>query len=82
MTLVNHYSFVFAVGFLIFWLTIVLIRKGFNRKTVLLLGILITGVIVTWYLVRPTQNIDVNPDQSANLIGNGIPVLLEYQSPY
>jgi RsiW-degrading membrane proteinase PrsW (M82 family) len=82
MALVNHYSFILAAGFLIFLVAFALIRKGFNRKKILILGILVTGLIVIWFLVRPTQNVNGNPNQSLTLIGNGTPVLLEYQSPY
>ena len=82
MALVNHYSFVLAAGLLIFLVAIVLIRKGFSRIKILLQGFLVTGLIVTWFLVRPTQQVNLSQDQSLDLIGDGTPVLLEYQSPY
>jgi hypothetical protein len=82
MSLVNHYSFVFAAGFLIFVLAIVLFRKGINRTKILILGIVLAGLVVTWFLVRPTEDVNVSQDLSLKLIGNGTPVLLEFQSPY
>jgi len=82
MSLINYYSFVFAVCLFILLLAIGIFRKGINLKKIVGLGLVFAGLIVIWFLIRPTQNVNVNQDQSLKLIGNGTPVLLEFQSPY
>ena len=82
MSLFNYYSLVFAVGLFIILLAIGIFRKGTNRKNIIGLGLVFAGLIVIWFLIKPTQNVNVNQDQSLKLIGNGTPVLLEFQSPY
>jgi hypothetical protein len=82
MSLVNYYSFVFVVSLFIFLLAIGVFRKGIKLTKILILGFIFAGLIVIWFLIKPTQNVNVNQDQSLKLIGNGTPVLLEFQSPY
>jgi hypothetical protein len=82
MSLVNHYSFVFAACLFIILLAIGVFRKGINLTKIVVLGLVFAGLIVIWFLIKPTQNVNVNQDQSLKLIGNGTPVLLEFQSPY
>jgi hypothetical protein len=82
MAFVNYYSFVFTVCLFIILLSIGVFRKGINLTKIIVLGLVSAGLIVIWFLIKPTQNVNVNQDQSLNLIGNGTPVLLEFQSPY
>ena len=82
MPLINYYSFVFAVCLMIILMAIVVFRKGISLKKIIGLGLVFAGMIVIWFLIKPTQNVNVNQDQSMKLIGNGTPVLLEFQSPY
>ncbi len=82
MALVNYYSFVFAICLFIILLSIGVLRKGINLTKIIVLGLVFAGLIVIWFLIKPIQNVNVNQDHSLNLIGNGTPVLLEFQSPY
>jgi hypothetical protein len=82
MSLINYYSFVFAFCLVIILMTIVVFRKGISLKKIIGLGLVFAGLIVIWFVIKPTQNVNVNQDQSLQLIGNGTPVLLEFQSPY
>jgi hypothetical protein len=82
MPLLNYYSFIFAVGLFSFLLAIGIFRKGINLTKIIVFGLVFAGLIVTWFLIKPTQNVNVNQDQSLKLIGSGTPVLLEFQSPY
>lgn len=82
MALVNYYSFVFAICLFIILLSIGVLRKGINLTKIIVLGLVFAGLILIWFLIKPIQNVNVNQDHSLNLIGNGTPVLLEFQSPY
>ncbi len=82
MSIINYYSFVFAFCLMIILMTIVVFRKGISLKKIIGLGLVFAGLIVIWFLIKPTQIVNVNQDQSLQLIGNGTPVLLEFQSPY
>jgi hypothetical protein len=82
MPLLNYYSFIFTVGLFSFLLAIGIFRKGINLTKIIVFGLVFAGLIVTWFLIKPTQNVNVNQDQSLKLIGSGTPVLLEFQSPY
>jgi hypothetical protein len=82
MSLINYYSFVFAVCLFIILLAISIFRKGINLKKIIGLGLVFAGLIVIWFLIKPTQNVNLPQDQSLKLIGDGTPVLLEFQSPF
>ena len=82
MSLINYYSFVFAVCLFIILMAIGILRKGINLTKIIVLGLVFAGLIVIWFLIKPTQNVNLPQDQSLKLIGDGTPVLLEFQSPY
>jgi hypothetical protein len=42
----------------------------------------VVGLIAIWFMIKPSQNLSISQDQTQTLIGSGLPVLLEFQSPY
>lgn len=56
-------------------------RKGFHLREIGLLFVLGLVLLLGWFALRPVAT-PVTADQIRAQIGNGRPVLLEFQSPY
>jgi uncharacterized membrane protein len=60
-----------------------LLRNRPRRQVYLVIGLLIAGLATAWLILRPLQTLLI--DDAAQVqaqIGQGTPVLLEFQSPY
>jgi hypothetical protein len=82
MQIVNQYSLL--LGALLFFClaAFLFLRRGFNLRALLSLGLVGLLMVAGWVLIRPTQSEDTNPTEIQAQIGAGTPVLLEFQSPY
>lgn len=59
-----------------------LLRGGLRRGRVAILLVLVIALVVVWFTIRPVQTPTEGDEELRNRIGAGIPVLLEFQSPY
>lgn len=82
MQIINQYSLI--LGALIFLLAtaFLLLRRGFNLRALISLGVIGLLMVAGWVLIRPTQSENTNPAEVEAQIGAGTPVLLEFQSPF
>ncbi len=62
---------------------LVLLTRQPKWRDFIAFGAIVTGLVVTWIVLRPRQT-PLMADAKAvqQMIGNGEPVLLEFQSPY
>lgn len=79
----NQYSAVFiAAAVLLIAIIIVLSRKPRWQDT-LALGVIVTGLAAAWIVLHPVQTpLMESAKRVQEMIGQGKPVLLEFQSPY
>lgn len=80
--LLNQYSYVVMALICLVLLFLVVWRRGFSRNRIILLGALVLLILILWLAVRPTQTRVGGVVQVASVVGKGVPVLLEFQSPY
>jgi multisubunit Na+/H+ antiporter MnhB subunit len=81
--LVNQYSALWIAGAFVLLAALILFRKKPKTSDFVALIVVIVGLVVAWFLLHPRQTPlmdDANKVQS--MIGRGVPVLLEFQSPY
>jgi len=78
--ILNQYSFLAAVVFLIGLLAVLANRAQAKQASYLVLALVVVAILVIWYFLRPTPTPDTAGIQAQ--IGGGVPVLLEFQSPY
>lgn len=80
----NQFSFLLA-GIFVIAVAGIFLRKrrgGFHRRQIWIL-LMLAGVIgLGWLAIRPKNSPSVNSQQLHAQIGQGIPVLIEFQSPY
>ena len=82
MEIINHYSMLW-IGIIILGLVaFVLLRKGFKSKDVIKLAVLAVVLLIAWLLLRPQQASTTEIAQFQAQLDQGLPVLLEMQSPY
>ena len=82
MQIINQYSlFVFGLVGLIA-VALVLMRSGKGRGRVAVLAVVALALLAGWMAVRPTATPVAAVSQVRAQIGQGLPVLLELQSPY
>jgi hypothetical protein len=83
MTIFNQYSAVWIAVFLLIIVGFVLLRRKPKWPQFTAFGILVLGLVAAWIYLHPRQSAQVlDPTQVQNSIGQGTPVLLEFQSPY
>lgn len=81
--LVNQYSFLWIAGAFVLFLALVLFREKPKASDFVALGVVILGLALAWWMLRPTQTVLMGDAKSLQaMIGQGQPVLLEFQSPY
>ncbi len=81
--LIGEYSFItIAVGFALIAGIILLANKP-KWNDYLAFGVIITGLVVVWAILRPRPTLLMDDAKEVQaMIGTGKPVLLEFQSPY
>ncbi len=83
MFIINQYSILWIVAILIALVAFLLLRNRPKRQDYLVIGLLLAGLVAGWLILRPLQTPLM--DDAARVqaqIGQGTPVLLEFQSPY
>lgn len=79
---VNQYSFALSASAAMLFLAAVLFRDGVKPGDFLALGALALGLALAYGLLRPGRGTALAAADVRAQIGNGTPVLLEFQSPY
>lgn len=82
MTVINQYSFLIFALLALGGLVIFLARKGIGRSELLTIGALVLGLAVAYLIFNPTTPAGSETQQIDRLVGQGIPVLIEFESPY
>ncbi len=79
---INQHSFSLTgvAGLLI--LAIVLLRDGPKPSDFIALGALAAGLALAFLLLNPGPSTELEAQEVRAQIGAGVPVLLEFQSPY
>ena len=81
--LVNQYSALWIAGTFVLLVALILFRHKPKVGDFVALGVVIIGLVVAWLLLHPTQTpLMDNAKAVQSMIGQGKPVLLEFQSPY
>jgi len=78
----NQHSFTLLAATSIVVLAIVLFRDGIEAGDLIALGALSVGLLVAYGFLQPGPSSLSEVEQVEAQIGNGRPVLLEFQSPY
>ena len=83
MSILNQYSFLWLAAALAIVAALIFLRKKPRWPEFLAVGIVALGLVVAWSILHPRQT--ALSEQAAGVqanIGQGTPVLLEFQSPY
>jgi hypothetical protein len=81
--LVNQYSAIWIASAFILLVAIVLFRQKPTARDFVALGVVIAGMILAWVTLHPRQTPLMDDAKMVQeMIGQGKPVLLEFQSPY
>jgi multisubunit Na+/H+ antiporter MnhB subunit len=81
--LVNQYSALWIAGAIVLLVAIILFRQKPKTRDFVALIVVIIGLVVAWSLLRPRQTPLMDDARTVqSMIGQGVPVLLEFQSPY
>jgi len=78
----NQHSFLVAAALALVVLAALLLRDGLRPADLIALGALCLGLALAFALLRPTASANAQADAVRAQIGQGQPVLLEFQSPY
>ena len=83
MQIFNQYSSVWIAAFLVAVAGFILLRRNPRWPQFLGLGMLVLGLGAAWTFLHPRQSsLGYNAAQVQASIGQGMPVLLEFQSPF
>jgi hypothetical protein len=77
----NQHSFLVAAAIALFLLAALLLRDGLQPADLLALGALCLGLALAYALLRPGGSPRTQAQDVRRQIGQGRPVLLEFQSP-
>ncbi|MEZ0395530.1 MAG: thioredoxin family protein [Anaerolineales bacterium] len=83
MSIFNQYSFLWLALAVTVIAALVFLRRKPRLPDFLAVGVVLLALLTAWLLLRPRQTI--LSDEAAEVqarIGQGTPVLLEFQSPY
>lgn len=79
----NHYSFLWIALGLTVVAGLVLLTNKPKIKDFLSFGVIVAGLLVSWLILHPHQTVLMGDAKAVQaMIGDGIPVLVEFQSPY
>jgi hypothetical protein len=79
----NQYSLVFIASALILIGVIFVFSRKLRWQETLALGVIVAGIATAWFILHPVQTPLMNDAKNVQaMIGQGKPVLLEFQSPY
>lgn len=81
--LVNQYSALWIAGAFVLLVALLLFRQKPKVSDFVAFGVVTIGLAVAWLMLHPTQTPLMEDARTVqSLIGQGKPVLLEFQSPY
>ena len=81
--LVNQYSAAWIAGAFVLLVVLILFQRKPRPGDLVALGVIVIGLVLAWVLLHPTQTPLMGDAKMAQaMIGQGKPVLLEFQSPY
>ena len=81
--ILNQYSALWMAGAFVLLVALVIFRHKPTTGELIALGVMILGLGVAWSLLRPQQTPLMDDAKAVQaMIGQGQPVLLEFQSPY
>ena len=81
--LVNQYSALWIAGTFLLLVTLILFRQKPKTRDFIALGVVTVGLLAAWIMLHPTQTPLMDDSKMVKeMIGQGKPVLLEFQSPY
>jgi len=79
----NQYSAVWLAAGLVLLVALVIFRKKPKASELVALGVVVLGLVLAWISLHPRQTpLMDNAKMVQEMIGQGTPVLLEFQSPY
>jgi hypothetical protein len=81
--IVNQYSALWMAGAFLLLVALILFRERPKTGDYIALGVVAIGLGLAWVLLHPTQTPLMEDAKSVQaMIGQGKPVLLEFQSPF
>jgi len=81
--IINQYSALWIAATFVLFVTLVLFRQKPRINDIVALGVVIMGLVLAWITLHPRQTPLMGDARKVQeMIGQGIPVLLEFQSPY
>ena len=81
--IINQYSALWMAGAFVFLVVLIIFRHKPKVGDYIALGVVIIGLILAWIGLHPRQTPLMGDAQMVqDMIGQGQPVLLEFQSPY
>ena len=81
--LINQYSALWIAGAFLVLVSLILFRQKPRVRDFVALGVVVIGLFLAWMLLHPTQTPLMEDARTVqSMIGQGKPVLLEFQSPY
>ena len=79
----NQYSLVFIASALILIGVIFVFSRKLRWQEALALGVIVADIVTAWFILHPVQTPLMDDAKNVQaMIGQGKPVLLEFQSPY
>ncbi|MBI5296544.1 MAG: thioredoxin family protein [Chloroflexi bacterium] len=82
-TFVNQYSFLLLSMALLLVAGLILLTRKPKWNDYLAFAVILGGLVLAWSVLHPRQTTLMNGSREVlEMIGNGTPVLLEFQSPY
>ena len=83
LQILNQYSAVLIAAALFLAAAVALLRRQARWQEILALGVIAAGLVTAWLLLHPVQTpLMEDAKKVQSMIGQGKPVLLEFQSPY
>ncbi len=83
MSILNQYSFLWLAVAVTLIATLVFLRKKPRLPDFLAVGVILLALLTAWMILRPRHTILSGEAAEVQAqIGQGTPVLLEFQSPY
>ena len=81
--IVNQYSALWMAGAFVFLVVLIILRHKPTVGDYIALSVVIVGLVIAWVMLHPRQTPLMDDAQMVqDMIGQGQPVLLEFQSPY
>jgi len=81
--LINQYSALWIAGAFLLLVALILFQQKPKTRDFIALGVVTAGLALAWVMLHPRQTPLMDDAQMVrDMIGQGEPVLLEFQSPY